>query len=338
MTPINARKATSFLRKKKKTINFALKIYKNSLSDNRKMKKITFTIMMCALSVMGAKAQSVKEVIADAIVSAVFGDSKQGKDTPTHKHIDAGGTVSLVLPKNITSLDPSAVTWSPVDSKYVRVRQSNKTSAVIQGLRSTSSTVVNAKYSFKKFKDGKETTVTETFPFTITVNKVDPESVTLPQVTEVGWGVTRGLPLKVTPEFAECNYLFDSSDINTVTVDGNGYLYGVKLGEADVTVKTSNGLTCETHVRCVVPSVSSVEVTGFNKKDRHEVGDELQLSFSHAPEHAIPEVKWSSTDPAIATVDQNGHVKLLDTGTVHIVVTDKTGAKNDVKIKVKKNK
>ena len=338
MTPINIRKMSSCLRKQKKTITFARKIYKNSLSDNRKMKKITFTIMMCALSVMGAKAQSVKEVIADAIVSAIVGDSKQGKDTPTHKYIDAGGTVGLVLPKNITSLELGTVTWSPVDSKYVRVRQSNKTSAVIQGIRSTSSTVVNAKYSYKTFRDGKEKTVTETFPFTITVYKVDPESVTLPQVTEVGWGLSRGLPLKVTPEFAECNYLFDSSDINTVTVDGNGYLYGVQLGEADVTVKTSNGLTCETHVRCVIPPVSEVKITEYNKKEKHEIGDELQLSYTFAPEHAIPEVKWSSTDPEIATVDQNGHVILKDSGTVHIVVTDKTGKKNDIKIKVKKSK
>ena len=296
------------------------------------MKKTALLIVMClAFSANTLQAQSVGEMIVNALLG-------EKKEDPTHKYIDAGGVVGLMLPQNITRKGLTSVYWSPVDSRYVRVKEQSGNSAVIQGLRSTSSTVVNAKYSYKTIVDGKEKTVTETFPFTITIKRVDPTSITMPQITEVGWGTSRSLPIRLMPEYSECDFLFDSSNTNIATVNANGSLYGVALGETDVLVKTSNGLQCETHVVCVIPGVSEVRITGFDKNVKYVAGDEFKLGFSYAPEHAIPEVTWSSKDPEVATVDNEGNVKVLSHGTTHIIVTDKTGMKNDIKLKVKKSK
>lgn len=269
-----------------------------------------------------------------AIVNALLGNSKED---PTHKTIDAGGMVGLVLPRNITQLGLDRVSWEPVDSRYLRVKESSKTSATVQGLRSTSSTVINARYTYKTIVDGKEKQVTEKFPFTITIRRIDPEAVSLPQVVTVGWGVNAQLSPRLTPAFSECGFMYDSDDINTVTINENGVMYGVKLGETDIVVRTSNGLQCSTHVRCVIPPVNSLTITGYDKKgEKIVVGDELQLGYTYGPEHAEPSVQWSTNKPELATVDQTGHVKFLDHGTVHVILTDKSGAKTDVKIKVKK--
>lgn len=296
------------------------------------MKKILLLIVAClSLSISEIHAQS----IGRAIVDALLGGSEK-RDDPTHKHIDAGGTVGLVLPQNITRRELTSVYWSAVDSRYIRVKESNKTSAVVQGLRSTSSTVVNAKYSYKTIVDGKEKTVTETFPFTITINRIEPTSITMPQLTDVGWGTSRWLPIRLKPDFSEIDCLYDSSNTNVAIVNADGSLYGVALGEADVVVRTTNGLECSTHVRCVIPAVEAVEIRNFDKKAKHIVGDEFDLDYAYSPEHAIPEVTWSSSDPEVATVDNAGHVRCISHGTTHIYVTDKTGKKNDIKLKVKK--
>lgn len=297
------------------------------------MRKIITLLLLAALVATGAQAQ---ESLGKAIVNAIFGGG--GKDDPTHKTIDAGGMVGLVLPKNITQLGLDRVSWEPVDNRYLRVNESSKTSATVQGLRSTSSTVINAKYTYKTFVDGKEKQVTEKFPFTIKINRIDPEAVSLPQIVTVGWGVTSQLSPRLTPAFSECGFMYDSDDVNTVTVNENGVMYGVKLGETDITVRTSNGLECSTHVRCVIPAVTALEITGYNKKnEKIVIGDELQLGYNYGPEHSEPSVTWSTNKPEIATVDQNGLVKFLDSGTVHVILTDKSGASTDVKIKVKKH-
>lgn len=299
--------------------------------------KIVFLFMLLFTVSTGMQAQSLGEAILSALLGEDDKPKKEGKD-PTHKYIDAGGMVGLVLPRNIASLDLVSVYWNPVDSRYIRVKESSKTSATIQGLRSTSSTVINAKYTYKTWVDGKEKNVTENFPFTITIRRVEPESISLPQITTVGWGLSRALPIRLTPEFAECDFMYDSDDTNVAMVNGDGYLYGVNIGETDVVVETSNGLRCETHVRCVIPDVSEVKITGYDKKEKHEIGDEFDLSYHYAPEHAIPDVRWSSSDREVATVDEHGHVTIVGAGTVHIILMDKTGKKNDIKIKIKKKK
>lgn len=297
------------------------------------MKKSLFFVAFFAMTAMTCNAQSFGEKILNAIVDGLSDDKK--KDTPTHKYIEAGGQVGLVAPKSAVE-EASSYSWSPAESDKVRVVQSTKSSCTIQGLRSTSGTIVNYKYSYKYYKDGKEKTENVSIPFTITISRIDPEAVTIDQETTVGWGITSQLRPRFTPQYAEAGLSYDSDNTNVVQVNSNGVMTGIALGEANVRIRTSNGLETETHVTCVIPRVSKIEVVGYDKKNKLIPGDEVQLDYRYAPEHAEPQVTWSSNDEEIAKVDQNGHVTIVGNGTVHIYCTDKNGAKDDIKLKPKK--
>lgn len=57
-----------------------------------------------------------------------------------------------------------------------------------------------------------------------------------------------------------------------------------------------------------------------------KVGETKQLTATVAPEDATNIlVKWESSDPAVATVDQNGLVKIVKDGTADITVTTDDG-------------
>lgn len=300
------------------------------------MKKL-FIVMFLFTLTAAANAQSAERV-AEAIVGAIFGDSKQ-KDTHTHKTTDAGGQVAFNVPKEILSRASGQwYSWEVSESSKAAVVSSTRNSAVIKGKYSTSSTVINYKYKVREFRDGREKEETVSFPFTLTVNRVEPTAITIDQETTVGWGVSSQLHPKFTPEYSEAGTSFDSDNTNIVTVSANGVVTGQQLGSANIIIRTENGLQTQTHITCVIPPVSKIQVVGHDKKEKLYPGDEVQLSFNYAPEHAQPQVRWYSSDSQIATVDENGLVKILDHGTVHIYCEDKNGAKNDIKLKPKKLK
>jgi len=74
-----------------------------------------------------------------------------------------------------------------------------------------------------------------------------------------------------------------------------------------------------------VVNPSSVEITGA--KTEIEVNEFLQLSATVKPAEAAQAVKWSSKNPAIATVDDNGKVKGIAAGKVEIVASAASNSK-----------
>lgn len=298
------------------------------------MRKAIILIAILAMTATTCSAQSVGNKILNAIVDGLTGSDK--KDNPTHKHIDAGGMVELTVPKDIVKRGFTSYRWTANESSKVRIVDSSKTGATIQGLKSSSGTIVHFKYKYKVFVDGKEKSEEGSVAYTITINRVEPESITIDQETTVGWGITAQLRPRFTPQYAEAGLSYDSDNTSVVQVNSNGVMTGIALGEANIRIRTSKGLETETHVTCVIPNVSKIEITGNEKGKKLIPGDELQLDFMYAPEHAAPSVSWSTSDSSIATVDETGHVKIIDKGTVHIYCTDKNGAKGDLKLKPKK--
>ncbi len=80
--------------------------------------------------------------------------------------------------------------------------------------------------------------------------------------------------------------------------------------------------TAPTPVPSATPAVSMLSIMflgsdmeGFTE----QVGDEIQLEALKFPIDATVEVKWSSTDESVATVDDTGLVTLVGTGNCYIV-------------------
>ena len=112
-----------------------------------------------------------------------------------------------------------------------------------------------------------------------------------------------------------------SSNEKIVTVDKNGNVTGVAVGEAYITAncdKESDKIKIT-----VTPDkidVESVEIEGA--KNSLYVGKSLKLKAVIKPDNATnKQVKWSSSNTDVAKIDQNGNLKAKKEGTTRITVT-----------------
>ena len=161
-------------------------------------------------------------------------------------------------------------------------------------------------------------------PETIKVESVS-LNVTNTELTE---GEQTTLTATVNPSNAtNKNVTWSSSDNAVATVD-NGKVTAVKAGTATITVTTEDGnktATCKVTVKAKTYPVESVTLD----KTEAELteGEQTTLTATVNPSNATNKnVTWSSSDNAVATVD-NGKVTAVKAGTATITVTTEDGNK-----------
>ena len=147
--------------------------------------------------------------------------------------------------------------------------------------------------------------------------------------TEVSLEVaeTTMLTATVLPETAtNKSVAWTSSNEAVVTVDANGVVTAIALGEAVITATTTDGsdLSASCQVTVIPTLAVSIEVTP-NSVEAEE-NSEVQLSVNILPENATyKSVEWSSSNDAIASVNANGLVKIRKEGNVVITATTTDG-------------
>lgn len=123
---------------------------------------------------------------------------------------------------------------------------------------------------------------------------------------------------------------WQSDNTAVVTVDRNGKVTAVGVGSATVTVTTVEGkktATCKINVAAaVVQPVADVKLDktalSMNK------GDTVVLNATVMPTDANNKaVKWNSSDKSVVTVDENGKLTAVKSGTATITVTTVDGNK-----------
>ena len=146
-------------------------------------------------------------------------------------------------------------------------------------------------------------------------------------------GAAAQLNLSVTPENFTDIVDWKSTDTNIVTVSNNGVVKAVGVGTATVKVTVGDvSATCK--VTVLQP------VTGINLNKSSLTMDALgtfQMTASVYPDSANDKrITWSSSDPAIASVDENGLVTALKKGTATITAAamDGSGVKSTCKVTV----
>ena len=137
----------------------------------------------------------------------------------------------------------------------------------------------------------------------------------------------------------ERNLTWESSDKSIATVT-NGLVKGVKAGNAIIVVKSADGkvsATCQvivnnapvptattkpTPVPTTPPGVKVTKVSlGITQTSKY-VNDTLQLSTTVQPSSVTSyKVQWSSSNPDVATVSNNGLVTTKKVGTAVITAT-----------------
>ena len=136
-------------------------------------------------------------------------------------------------------------------------------------------------------------------------------------------GKSNMVSTKIVPSNATNKKLtWTSSDSSVASVDSNGNVTGLKAGTATITAKTSNGktATCQVVVSSNVVEVTGVSVSKYNVSVA--VGTSETLTATITPSNAtIKNPVWSSENPDIATVDNNGKITGIKVGTVKMRVS-----------------
>ena len=232
--------------------------------------------------------------------------------------LDVNGTAKLnatVKPDDATT---KTVTWKSDNEGVAIVDNNGNVTAKAAGTATITATVDGKSASCKVTVNGQTTTV-PVQSVGLNTNKV-----------ELSVGEENKLVATVTPEAATNKEVtWSSNNPEVATVDQNGKVVAQKPGNATITVTTKDGnktATCEVTVKETPVAVTGV---GLNtNKVELSVGEENKLVATVTPEAATnKEVTWSSNNPEVATVDQNGKVVAQKPGNATITVTTKDGNK-----------
>ena len=169
---------------------------------------------------------------------------------------------------------------------------------------------------------------------TVIEQKVEISSISL-NVTqkEMSIGESFQLTTSVSPANASLsNVSWSSSDSNIVSVQG-GKITALKSGTATITARTSNGktATCRVDVKNIVPTSVSLNKTSINLG----VNETFQLIPTINPSNVSNKtVTWVSSNNSVATVDSNGNVKGIKSGTATIIANTSNGKVASCEVKV----
>ena len=146
-------------------------------------------------------------------------------------------------------------------------------------------------------------------------------------------GAAAQLNLSVTPENFTDPVTWKTTDDKVVTISDSGEVKAVGVGTATIKVVVGD-ISASCKVTVLQP------VTGINLNKSSLTMDALgtfQMTASVYPDSASDKrITWSSSDPAIASVDENGLVTALKKGTATITAAamDGSGVKSTCKVTV----
>ena len=161
-------------------------------------------------------------------------------------------------------------------------------------------------------------------------------TVAYPHVTEVNMsqamaelitGETLQLSAQAIPEDAiDAAITWSSSAPEVAAIDQNGLVTAAAPGACAIIATSANGVRAFCYLSVSLPPVT--EVVLDQGRSEMGIGDILQLSAYSLPENAAdPEILWSSTDPLVASVDENGQVTAAAAGACAILAGTRNGTR-----------
>lgn len=242
-----------------------------------------------------------------------------------------GGYLQLkpvISPSNATN---KTVSYQSNNDSVARVDKSGKVTAVKEGKCKIKASTAN----------GKEAVVS------IEVKKAQkPSKVSLNYSGTQKLSIKEKLQLKayLSPSGATSTITWESSKTSVATVNSNGIVTPIKVGKTTITAKTVNGKKAKVTVEVFDPEDATkvyfdlaMKVSDFLSKiggNQITVGQRFQVVAYCEPSTAKI-VKYTSSNPKVATVNSAGWVTTLSKGTTKIYAYSKNGKYAYYKIKVK---
>lgn len=136
---------------------------------------------------------------------------------------------------------------------------------------------------------------------------------------------------KVSKKYKSSGIRFVSSNTKVVKVSKKGKLTALKKGKAKIYAYidgASKKATCSVKV---LQGIRSTKIKG--KKKNYYIGKEYQLSYTATPKKSSEILNWKSSNENIATITENGLLKILAKGETTITLySDYTEYSKDFKI------
>ena len=241
----------------------------------------------------------------------------------TEASLQVNGTTTLtatVLPETATN---KSVTWTSSNEAVATVDANGLVTAIALGEATITATTV----------DGSNLTAS----CKVTVVATCAESITL-NMTEASLKVdeTTTLTATVLPETAtNKSVTWTSSNEAVATVDANGVVTAVALGEAIITATTTDGSDLSASCKVTVVATRAESITLNMTEASLKVNETTTLTATVLPETATNKsVTWTSSNEAVARVDANGLVTAIALGEAIITATTVDGSDLSASCKV----
>lgn len=174
---------------------------------------------------------------------------------------------------------------------------------------------------------------------TYIITVIDVKSISIQSEVHLYLGTCYKVPVTILEQGADARLTWKSANPSVASVSSDGTICGNSIGETTVTCTAYNGISATCSVYIYPYWVTSITI---NHQDcwMYE-GDKVYLAATVLPEDAtIKQVKWSSSNPNIATVDQEGVVTGVSAGEcdIYATATDGSGVRGVSKAHVSKRK
>ncbi len=129
--------------------------------------------------------------------------------------------------------------------------------------------------------------------------------------------------------YVEQGFKYESSDASVASVDERGVITAVRDGSATITITSKDGQNIKAAVSVIVSQTTGIPVTSLDIHGEHTMalGDKQVLAPLITPMNASnPRVTFTSSNPKVATVAEDGTVTALELGTTEIGVSAQDGS------------
>ena len=236
--------------------------------------------------------------------------------TTDYSVLPIGSKKQLVVAFNPSNATNKTVTWSSSNTSVATVDSSGNVKAISPG-----SAVITAKASDGGYTD---TAIIEVVNYD---NLIEEKTLSFASSSySIGVNQTVTLNPIITPSNATFKAVeFQSSNTSIATVDANGVVRGIAPGQATITATTKrNGIKAS--VTVTVKTISSTSVSLNSTRVSINRGGTFSLVATVNPTNATNQsVTFKSDNPNIATIDSNGIITGVASGTATITVTPNGG-------------
>ena len=218
---------------------------------------------------------------------------------------DSRTLTATVIPSDATD---SQVTWSSSDPSVATVSDQGEVTAVRAGNCTITATA-----------GGKSAACT----VTVSTQEIPVERITLSSTSlSLKEGDSHKLTATVTPSDAtDSQVTWSSSDPSVATVSDQGEVTAVRAGNCTITA-TAGGKSAACTVTVSTQEIPVERITLSSTSLSLKEGDSHKLTATVTPSDATDsQVTWSSSDPSVATVSDQGEVTAVRAGNCTITAT-----------------